>query len=155
MNYSTADAESRVNVLNVTHRKIFDKSSTIISPFPCSFSLFLFLFPTRWKMFGGQCSRVTTRHKSEVVIGKERRKRMQRMFARSLFLRYCCLLELLYVEFSRGNISREKFLLFIRFISLANALKILGMLQNRRITYWFYIWNYFPSRIFVNVWEKK
>lgn len=120
-----------------------------------SFS-FSFQRDGKW-VFGGQCSRVTTRqrHKSEVVIGKERRKRMQRMFARSLFLRYCCLLELLYVEFSRGNISREKFLLFIRFISLANALKILGMLQNRGITYWFYIWNYFPSRIFVNVWEKK
>lgn len=90
----SSNAESRVE-RRARDRKTFDKSSAIISSLPSlslSVSLYLSTFRTGWKMFankvfGGQWWKVTTRqrHKSEVVIGKEKRKRMQRMFAPPLF----------------------------------------------------------------------
>lgn len=88
-------------VLNVARVKLLTNRPPLfphfLAPFLPSLSLSLLslslsTFLTRWKMFankvfGGQCWKVTTRqrHKSEVVIGKERRKRMQRMFASPLF----------------------------------------------------------------------
>lgn len=95
MNYSTGRDECPRCRERARDRKTFDKSSAIISLLPSlslSVSLYLSTFRTGWKMFankvfGGQWWKVTTRqrHKSEVVIGKEKRKRMQRMFAPPLF----------------------------------------------------------------------
>lgn len=88
--------------------------------FPCflhslslSVSLYLSTFRTGWKMFankvfGGQWWKVTTRHKSEVVIGKEKRKRMQRMFAPPLFTILLFTRASLRGIFTREYLERER-----------------------------------------------
>lgn len=66
---------------NASDRKKYSTNIDYFSPFLNSLSLSFHAFSTRWKMFannkmfGGQCWKVGTqrqRHKSEVVIGKEK-----------------------------------------------------------------------------------
>lgn len=106
------DAESAIVKLLTNRPRLFP---CFLRSFSLSVSFYLSTFRTGWKMFankvfGGQWWKVTTRqrHKSEVVIGKEKRKRMQRMFAPPLFTILLFTRASLRGIFTREYLERER-----------------------------------------------